>query len=165
MRTGPSTPEYGGKFTFLDLLAVLLLKQLWRPSFLRAYCHFRFSLAVLAGPILQSGFPADQLKCVLVHGVSLQIWDSAFPFVNLHEVPVISFLQLVEAFLNDSTTILSVSCSSQLVSSVNLLRVHPIRSARSLVMMLCSTGFSIDPCGIPLVTDYRVDFMLLITAF
>jgi len=57
---------------------------------------------------------AGQLKCVLVHGVILfQIWDSAFPFVEHDEVPVSPFLQLVEAFLNGSTTIWCVSHSSQ----------------------------------------------------
>ena len=55
---------------------------------------------------------------ILVHGVvPPQVQDLALAFVELHEVPVSPFLQLVEVTLHGSTTLWCISDSSQFVIS------------------------------------------------
>lgn len=78
---GFTTAEQRGKISSLDLLAVLLLRQPWRLLSIlsaRACCWFRFSLAALSGPVLQSWFPPGELKCLLVHEVILHLSSPYF---------------------------------------------------------------------------------------
>ena len=83
----------------------------------------------LPRPFLQSCFPA--IKPPACTGS----WDysstgAAFPFAEPHKVLVCSFLQPVLVPLNGNTTTWSLSHSSQLLSSANLLRAHPTLSSR-----------------------------------
>lgn len=128
------------KITSLDLLAVLLLRQPSRllfALFAGMYCWFRPSLAGLSrscsARLLSSwswGYSSPDLGlCIFLSWTS---WSTCQ-------------LQLVKAFLNGRTTIQCINYSMQLCVICKLAEgtLCPI----SQVMMLSSTGFSIDPRG------------------
>lgn len=78
--------------------------------------------------------------------ISPQVQDLAFSILQHHDVPVGPFLQTVQVPLNISTHL-----SFEL--SANLLRLHSRPTiSRPLIKLLNSTGLSLNPCRIPIVT-------------
>lgn len=66
------------------------------------------------GPFLQSCFPTGQPPhCTVSRVIPPQVQEFAIPSVDLPNIPVTLFLQLVEFLLNGNTTIWSVSHFSQ----------------------------------------------------
>jgi len=47
-------------------------------------------------------------------------------------------------------------------SSVNMLTVHSAPSTRSLMKIFNSVGINIDTCSVPSVTDFQMDFEMLV---
>lgn len=75
----------------------------------------------LPGPSLLSCFPDDWPEPTLAYAViPSQAHHFAFPFVELHEIPVGPFFQPVEVPLNGTTTISCISCSSWFCATCEL---------------------------------------------
>ena len=109
----------------------------------------------------QPGSPRDVL---VPEVVPPQVQDFAFSRVELHEVPVIPFLQPAEVTLNGSMTLWCLSAtSSSFVSLAKPLRLRSVPSSRSLMKMLRSTAPDIDPWGTSLVIGLQLNFIPLIT--
>lgn len=81
--------------------------------------------------------------------------------LNLMRFPQALFLSLPPwiATLQSS----SLTATLSLVSSTNLLRVHPISLLTSPTKMLNNTGPNAKLCGMPLVTILQPDIKLLVT--
>lgn len=94
--------------------------------------------------------------------IPLQQQDLALPLVELHEIHLCPILQPIKTPLNGSTPIL---CISHLASSVNLLRVQPVPSSKSLIKTLNSICPSIDPWDTLVVSGLQLGFVQLIPTF
>ena len=99
-------------------------------------------------------FQLSSPQLVLVHRVNpLWIQNFAFPFVELHEIPVSTFLKPVNTLWMAAHPSGYIMHSSSAMSSANLLMVHSVPSSRSLMKRLNSIGPHISPQSTPLVTD------------
>lgn len=96
-------------------------------------------------PFLLSCFPAGYLQHVLVPGVVSPLAEDFLLLflIELHEVPLRSFLQLVKVLLCGSANLWCTTHSS--VFCILLLRVYSASSSRQLMKMLNGFGPNIDP--------------------
>ncbi|PKU41106.1 hypothetical protein llap_8596 [Limosa lapponica baueri] len=94
--------------------------------------------------LCRASFQPVSLQPMLVHGViPPQRQGFAVPFVELHEVPLCTFLHPVEITLNGNTTIHCINNSFQFCI-ITKLKAHSILSSISLMKMLNSTDSSIN---------------------
>ncbi|KAK4816403.1 LOW QUALITY PROTEIN: hypothetical protein QYF61_016720 [Mycteria americana] len=139
------------------LIRLLLhtLHQLCCPS-LDVLQHLSVSL-VVTGPKPNTVFKSLFPKPVALHGVVVtQVWDPAPSLVEPHIIGLVPSIQPVQiplVFLPSSRSTLLPN----LVSSANLLRVHSICLARSLIKILNRTGPNTEPWGTSLVTGRQLD--------
>jgi len=83
---------------------------------------------------------------VLILGaMPTHVQDPALCLVEPHDVHIVPLLELVWVPLQGILFLRRVNCTTQFVSSANLLRVHSIPLSRSLIKTLNSTGPNKDP--------------------
>lgn len=141
---------------------VIQLRRMF--AFFAARLRFNlFSTSTPPGPFLQNSFQVVSLQPALMLGViPLQQQDLALPLVELHEIHLCPILQPIKTPLNGSTPIL---CINHLASSVNLLRVQPVPSSKSLIKTLNSICPSIHPWDTLVVSGLQLGFVQLIPTF
>lgn len=78
----------------------------------------------------RTSFQLVGLQNILVYGVNHpQGQDCIFFSVELHEVPLCTFLKLLQDPLNGRTSIWLMSHTSQILSSATMLRLHSVLSS------------------------------------
>ena len=116
---GPTRAEQRGRITSLDLLATLLLMQssvqlaFWAVS---AHCWLMPSFSSTSTPkSFSAGLLSIPSSPVLILGAALtQVQDLALGLVELHEIPTVPPLQLVQVSLDDILSFSHVGYTTQL---------------------------------------------------
>lgn len=111
----------------------------WHPAAHCELCTHQNSRAFLC----QATFQLFSPKTIQEHGVFLpQVQDLAFPCTELHSVPDVPFLQLLEIPLNNRHISLLYQ---SLLSSTDFLRIISVPSPRSLMNMSDSSSWASTP--------------------
>lgn len=91
--------------------------------------------------------------------------DFAFPFADLHKNPIGPFLKPFVVPVSGGTTVWCINCSSLFCIIWKIAEYALCPITKSLVMMLSSYHPTINPWGTSVVTEFQLDFVLLITTF